>query len=122
MKIRIKGNSVRFRLTQSEVKQLSETGSVMETTEFEQTTFVYEVQLEPTITELQASFFENTIIMKVPKDMGIHWFDSDTVGFENRVVLTNGNQLHLLLEKDFTCLENTSEDQSDNYPNPKLQC
>lgn len=122
MKIRIKGNSVRFRLTQSEVKQLSETGSVMETTEFEQATFAYEVQLESTITELQASFFENTIIMKVPKDMGIHWFDSDTVGFENRVVLTNGNPLHLLLEKDFTCLENTSEDQSDNYPNPKLQC
>ena len=122
MKIRIKGNSVRFRMTQSEVKQLSETGSVMETTEFEQATFAYEVQLESTITELQASFFENTIIMKVPKDMGIHWFDSDTVGFENRVVLTNGNPLHLLLEKDFTCLENTSEDQSDNYPNPKLQC
>lgn len=122
MKIRIKGNSVRFRMTQSEVKQLSETGSVMETTEFEQATFAYEVRLEPKITELQASFFENTIIMKVPKDMGIHWFDSDTVGFENRVVLTNGNPLHLLLEKDFTCLENTSEDQSDNYPNPKLQC
>jgi hypothetical protein len=25
------------------------------------------------------------------------------------------------LEKDFTCLENRAEDQSDNYPNPKLQ-
>jgi hypothetical protein len=24
-----------------------------------------------------------------------------------------------LLEKDFACLDNTLEDQSDNYPNPK---
>jgi hypothetical protein len=25
------------------------------------------------------------------------------------------------LEKDFTCLDETGEDQSDNYPNPKTE-
>lgn len=122
MKIRIKGNSIRFRLTQSEVKQLSETGSVAETTQFEQATFAYQVQLESNIQELEASFSQNTIILKVPEADGNNWFDSDTVGFENTMALQNGNQLHLLLEKDFACLENTNEDQSDNYPNPKMQC
>ena len=122
MKIRIKGNSIRFRLTQSEVKQLSETGLVSETTSFEQAAFAYEVRLEPKITALQAGFSKNTITLQVPNADGITWFTSDAVGFENTVVLANGNQLHLLLEKDFACLENTSEDQSDNYPNPKLQC
>jgi len=33
-----------------------------------------------------------------------------------------GVQLHLLLEKDFVCLDNTAEDQSDNYPNPNKAC
>ncbi|MFD2100668.1 DUF7009 family protein [Flagellimonas iocasae] len=122
MKIRIKGNSIRFRLTQSEVKQLSETGSVAETTQFEQTKFAYKVQLESKIQELEASFSENTITLKVPQTKGSSWFDSDNVGFENTMALQNGNQLHLLLEKDFACLENTNEDQSDNYPNPKMQC
>lgn len=122
MKIRIKGNSIRFRLTQSEVKQLSETGLVAETTQFEQTQFTYKVQLESKIQELEASFSENTIILKVPEADGNNWFDSDNVGFENTMSLKNGNQLHLLLEKDFACLENTTEDQSDNYPNPKMQC
>jgi hypothetical protein len=30
-------------------------------------------------------------------------------------------KLHLLVEKDFTCLDNVTEDQSDNYPNPLLK-
>jgi hypothetical protein len=28
------------------------------------------------------------------------------------------NSLYLLVEKDFVCLDETSEDQSDNYENP----
>ena len=27
-------------------------------------------------------------------------------------------KLYILIEKDFKCLDNTIEDQSDNYPNP----
>ena len=39
--------------------------------------------------------------------------NSDKTGFES-----NQGDLHLLIEKDFTCLDNIEEDQSDNYPNP----
>ncbi len=39
--------------------------------------------------------------------------NTDEVGFENEQ-----GKLFLLVEKDFTCLDNVSEDQSDNYPNP----
>jgi hypothetical protein len=42
--------------------------------------------------------------------------DTDKVGFGNQAA-----GLHLLIEKDFTCLDNVDEDQSDNYPNPLLQ-
>ena len=49
----------------------------------------------------------------MPESMMAELTNSDKVGFENY----NGD-LHLLVEKDFTCLENVSEDQSDNYPNP----
>jgi hypothetical protein len=43
----------------------------------------------------------------------IEFVNTDKVGYEG----THGN-LHLLVEKDFTCLDNVAEDQSDNYPNP----
>lgn len=122
MKIRIKGNTIRLRLTQSEVRQLSETGTVRETTPFGPTTFRYQVALHPDIEQLQASYADNQVTLLVPETMGKTWFQDETIGFENQMVLTEGNTLHLLLEKDFTCLENRSEDESDNYPNPKLQC
>lgn len=31
-------------------------------------------------------------------------------------------KVNLLIEKDFVCIDNTTEDQSDNYPNPSLNC
>jgi hypothetical protein len=34
--------------------------------------------------------------------------------------MENGKELFLLLEKDFVCLDETIEDQSDNYPNPLM--
>ena len=122
MKIRIKGNSVRFRLTQSEVKQLSETGSVQEISEFGTQTFQYRVQLMKGIQNLQASYIQNEIMLSIPESDGKDWFQKETVGFEHEMPLSEGKKLHLLVEKDFACLENTAEDQSDNYPNPKLQC
>ncbi len=121
MKIRIKGNSIRFRLTQSEVKQLSETGSITETTELMGNVFQYQVKLIPEANQLRASYTNHTILLMVPETDGKNWFHTNTVGFEHEMELPNGKKLHLLLEKDFTCLENRAEDQSDNYPNPKLQ-
>ena len=121
MKIRIKGNSIRFRLTQSEVKQLSETGSIMETTEFGSNAFHYQVKLEPSVKNLEASYSNDEIVMLVPETDGKNWFHNNTAGFEHEMEFPKGKKLHLLLEKDFTCLENRAEDQSDNYPNPKLQ-
>jgi hypothetical protein len=52
--------------------------------------------------------------------MASNWDANDKVGFENTVSLKNGKTLHLLLEKDFTCLDDRGEDESDNYPNPKM--
>jgi len=49
----------------------------------------------------------------MPEAMADEWLVTDRVGFE---YYENG--LSLLIEKDFKCLDNVAEDQSDNYPNP----
>lgn len=43
------------------------------------------------------------------------------VGFYHTQTLDDGQKLNLTLEKDFVCLDERSEDQSDNYPNPRLE-
>ncbi len=119
MKIRIKGNSIRFRLTRTEVKTLCTYGRFEERTEFDDTFFSYAVAVSSEVGQLTARFKDNTITFLLPKNELGDWETNNRVGFQNTLHLENGKELFLLLEKDFACLENTAEDQSDNYPNPK---
>lgn len=119
MKIRIKGNSVRFRLTQTEVKTLCERDMVREKTQFNEAHFVYAVKASNDRDNLHASFFDQGIILFVPKSTLSDWYTNDEVGFYHSQILDNGQELELTLEKDFVCLDDRDEDESDNYPNPK---
>lgn len=116
MKIRIKDNAVRFRLTQSEVAKLQQDGSVSAFTAFIGRPFIYAIESSDD-EQLSAVFIENKIVMKMPRVMIEEWFSTDTVGFDGQA-----GQVKLLVEKDFVCIDNTEEDQSDNYPNPNLKC
>lgn len=120
MKIRIKGNSIRFRLTRSEVATFCKKGCIDESTAFTGTTFVYGLQMDSDVAELSAKFRDNTITLYVPEKLVIGWDNDKRVGFENSVSLENGDALHLLLEKDFVCMDDRGEDESDHYPNPKM--
>ncbi len=117
MKIRIKENSVRYRLTPTEVKKFCKEGRIEKTTHFNSTTFVYGVK-QKQIENLQVDFNDNTITLNVPESFVKDWHDNDVVGLEHYVDLSDGTKFFLLLEKDFACLDNTHEDQSDKYPNP----
>ncbi|SNY99961.1 DUF7009 family protein [Flagellimonas pacifica] len=119
MKIRIKGNSVRYRLTRSEVETFCNTGHFAETTEFNGRTFTYAVKVSDTKAHMDAEFVDDTITLIVPATTCKGWYENEVVGFEHTLTLNNGNELFLLVEKDFICMDRTTEDQSDNYPNPR---
>lgn len=118
MKIRIQGNSIRYRLTRSEVTALQAKGFFEEQTSFNGKNFVYRVMAKQGITTLEAEFQNDTISLFLPKVESEKWPNSDLVGYKADMILENGNILHLILEKDFVCLDERIEDQSDNYPNP----
>jgi hypothetical protein len=112
MKIRIKGNSLRYRLTRTDVARLAETGYLEENVDFPRAMLTYALQLTDA-EEMASEFKENTIRLFMPKFMLTALAGTDKVGFEN-----SAGKVYLLVEKDFTCLDNVAEDQSDNYPNP----
>lgn len=112
MKIRIKSNSVRYRLTRTDVAKLAASGFIEEKVNFGEQQLIYALNLTQD-DQLASTYINNTITMLMPKRMLSELASSDTVGFE-----TSENDLHLLVEKDFTCLDNVQEDQSENYPNP----
>lgn len=122
MKLRIKGNSLRIRLNRSEVETISNTGYLQEETVFGENKFVYALQQVEDGNELSATLDTNKITMLVPKILTQDWPQNDIIGFKANMPLNGSNSLFLLLEKDFVCLDETTEDQSDNYQNPNKTC
>jgi hypothetical protein len=121
MKIRIKGNSLRYRLTRPEVEQFAQTGLVQDKINIGGTILYY--SLKTTVhKQLSATFYDNRITILVPELMAGEWANTEQTGFENEMEWEGSEErLFLLVEKDFTCLDNVNEDQSDNYPNPLLK-
>lgn len=122
MKIRIKGNSIRIRVTKSEVERLGTEGCVEEYTSFIDDRFIYALQCSDDIHELSAAYSGNKITVFVPAAFADGWSRNDLVGCSAQMHLNEKESLFLLLEKDFACLDNTLEDQSDNYSNPGKTC
>lgn len=117
MKIRIKANSVRLRLTRSDVDRFGREGCLEERTEFGTNELVYAIQTTGNA-DITADFKNGKITVFVPQPLANQWTGTEKVGFDSRMPLGNGKDLYILVEKDFKCLDETIEDQSDNYENP----
>ena len=122
MKLRINGNSVRYRLSQSEVQKFSEDGYLEEKLNFISAQFIYVLEAKKGITNIEVDYASNKLTMYFPFDEKQIWRDTDRVGYSNKIQITEANIMSILLEKDFVCLDEVEEDQSDNFPNPKLKC
>lgn len=116
MKLRIKGNSIRFRLTQTEIDRIN-TGSVEDKTKFPgESLLVYKIQKG----DLYNTEFSNGIVtITVPSKIINDWATSNQVSIDNSIELEDGSLLEISLEKDFKCLtERPKEDETDMFPNP----
>lgn len=116
MKLRIRDNSIRLRLTKSEVNEFAEKGLVGSKTEFNNNNIlIYMLKSSDLIKEIQANFDNGRIEVVVPKAIAENWTNTNEVGFS-----IESETLRILVEKDFACLkERPNEDESDNFPNPQ---
>lgn len=119
MKLRIKGNTVRLRLTQGEVRALGESGQVQDCTEFPGgTALLYRVKSDDEIQEISITYKSNIIEVRVPVPLVAQWCTTEQVTLSATAVLTVGT-LEVVLEKDFACLTpRPGEDESDHFPHP----
>ncbi|WP_224488617.1 DUF7009 family protein [Robertkochia flava] len=122
MKLRIKENTLRFRLSQGEVTEFKEQGTVRSITSFNLSgaqQLIYVLQRCESCDLLQATFSQNMIVVNVPAATADEWTDTNLVGFNNEVDAKDPSDLFILVEKDFQCLhKRPNEDESDNFPNP----
>lgn len=119
MKLRIRGNSLRLRLTQGEVRALAEQGVVEDRTEFPGgQALVYRLRSEKESNDITARYTNNLMEIISPEPMAARWCGTDLVTLSASQPLASG-ELRIVLEKDFACLApREGEDESDNFPHP----
>lgn len=119
MKIRIKGNSIRLRLTKTDVQTLKEKGFVEEKTIVnEEEIFSYSLKISDENEKISANFQNNKMTVFLSKDEAKILTETEEITVQG----SQENGLFLLVEKDLQCLDTTSEDQSDMYENFKTKC
>jgi hypothetical protein len=123
MKLRIRGNSLRFRLTQEEVARLLAEGKVSESVHFSPTLkdrLTYSLKTSPSATKVFASFRDAEVNITIPAVEASQWVNTGQVGIEHVQFIGKETNLRIVIEKDFRCLQpRMEEDESENFPNPE---
>ena len=122
MKWRIRGNSLRLRLSRSEVARFGEVGRVEDAVEFGTESgqrLVCVLQSSTHFQSVAARYNNNCITVQVPTLLAKQWVETDQVGFDGEQMLGPETTLRLLIEKDFACLDaREGEEDADAFPHP----
>lgn len=126
MKLRIRGDSLRLRLSQGDVRNLAEHGSVAQTTRFapgEEGELVCTLVGDTHAVALSAELEVRTIRVRMPVDLVRLLADTEEVGVRAEQDAGDGHTLVILVEKDFDCIApRAGEPESDGFPNPRAEC
>ena len=114
MKLRIRGNSIRLRLTRGEVERFARGVPVEETVDLYPMPFTYSLTAREAV-KIEAIFDGGNLSVIVPQHEAEAWANGDAVGMETE----DGGEVKILIEKDFACVKPRSgEDEADMFENP----
>ena len=126
MKLRLRENSVRLRLLQSEVRQLREIGNVSETIVFgikPTETITYALRVSGETKTIYAQMNNNQIEVFLPLAVAESWADGEETGLYETQKIGDSGELKIIVEKDFVCVDRPFDsDNQDAFPHPKMEC
>ncbi|UOQ73111.1 DUF7009 family protein [Hymenobacter cellulosilyticus] len=105
MKLRLEDNSLRLRLSESEVQQFAETGRVavalpLGPTAHDSLTYALERAENE---EFRITHGAGAITVKVPAALANHWTSTDQNGLSATLMMAGDQPLKILVEKDLDC-------------------
>lgn len=120
MKLRIRNNSVRVRLSRNEVARLGGGEMVEQCTEFAADSRLVSSVESSSVPEPAARFIAGCISLFLPSTVVAAWAESELVSIEGVQKIEGGRELAILVEKDFECLHSLKEGNCDAFPNPRV--
>ncbi|MEO1437849.1 MAG: hypothetical protein AAFV80_20075 [Bacteroidota bacterium] len=115
MKIRCTNNSIRLRLRKSDIEKLEAEHHIEEVLRISpDTAFRFELAIAIGIPNPNVHQKDDHLIVYLPEAQAKQWMHSNDVGIEHHKSIGE-EQLHILIEKDFPCLDRANEDKSDTF-------
>jgi hypothetical protein len=121
MKLRIKGESLRLRVSRTDLERLMLEGRIEESIHFgvrPDEKWTYALELGAKEAAISMRFADNEVAVLLSKSEAKKWVETETVGIYGEVQGGAGS-LELIVEKDFACLDRQDEENADTFPNPK---
>ena len=120
MKLRIRDNSIRLRLTRNEVDTVGSEGLVKARLSMPGGNGLdYVLESSASIVKPTARFSDGALTVHLPESAVKKWASTEQVSIAADELLDGGDILRILVEKDFACLApRQGEDESDMYPHP----
>ena len=123
MKLRIKGNSLRFRVTRSELDTFPKDGRIQETVclgPHEQSHLSYALEHNDRTESVTVRYDPPALTAALPTSDAEQWAGSDQVGIYATLDFGPRGTLDLIIEKDFACLHGSDQENRDAFPNPNF--
>ena len=120
MKLRIKGNSLRLRISPSEMSRLLETGRIEETIHFvpdPNARLTYALEHNADAKSMCVRYRPQELTVVISSGDMRQWASGPDVGLYGETSTSTGT-LQLAIEKDFACLDKSDVENADTFPNP----
>jgi hypothetical protein len=121
MKLRIKGNSIRLRVSRSELARFEAGERIEETIHFTAdpgATLTYALESASRPAPVTIRYESREVVIILSKDRARIWTSQNEVGVYTTLDIGAAGSLEVAVEKDFACLDRTDEDNSDTFANP----
>jgi hypothetical protein len=123
MKLRIKDNTLRLRVSRSDLALLIEIGRVESAIYFTgkaEDKWTYAIEVAAGIDSATLRYRPSEVLVLVPDTEARTWAGCDQVGIYASCQLGRDQMLELLIEKDFACLDLSDAENEDTFPNPAI--
>jgi hypothetical protein len=123
MKLRIKGNSLRLRVSRSELARFLAGERIAETIRFAaapEAKLTYALERGTHATAASVRYRSQEVTVLLADEQVQTWSQESQVGVYTLVDIAPEGLLELIVEKDFACLDGSEEDNADTFANPLM--
>jgi hypothetical protein len=121
MKLRIKGNSLRLRVSRSELARFQAGDRIEETIHFTaapDATLTYALESALKSSPVTVRYGPREVTVVLSRDRARMWAAPSEVGVYTTLDVGPAGSLEVVIEKDFACLDGSDEDNCDTFANP----